>query len=482
MTEKNIYTRAKPANVHLREHYYYEKIVSKNPLTRQEQTPTGKIEVNVPYDGYQYFSRESYFDVKKQLGNDVQSNNLDASIGYLVLTDYGRTNLKDVLDLSEHYGAIPLRVPILGQGITNINQLYSDQFVCDITIDYVPKWPEIIPMGIDLQLWDEDTLSLPDPEVPIEEMEVQLASVATQIAQQVNFRRNLLIKSRVRVDLPRSLSLDKCEPKVSRMSIGWPTITSFRGLSLGIGTIPTDDGVRVTYNPQTRSLEWLDIPMNAIVKSPGADVKTFVTDWMYLLTDYPGELYQQPSLEGQAEVELQGHLLSGIQVRLFNGVGEQSGNPEPKISSFITTNFKLILDEAFAKRILSPYQHLYFDEVIPEEMRIADIKTALADRGFRIVQDKPLPTRNEMKHFILAERPEGPETMELWVFIEGKRYEAERETQVVGGQTYRSTFESGEIKVYIRGEMPGNSHRLTQEMNAFQTALRDRFERLRARR
>ena len=72
--------------------------------------------------------------------------------------------------------------------------------------------------------------------------------------------------------------------------------------------------------------------------------------------------------------------------------------------------------------------------------------------------------------------------MRLVVFVDGRRHEAERETQVQGGQTYRSTSESGELKVYIRGEMPGNSRRLIQEMNALQTALHERFVHLRARR
>jgi hypothetical protein len=72
--------------------------------------------------------------------------------------------------------------------------------------------------------------------------------------------------------------------------------------------------------------------------------------------------------------------------------------------------------------------------------------------------------------------------MRLWVFIDGKRYTTQRQTQVPGGQMYTSTFESGELKVYIRGELPGNSRGLTHEINAFQAALRDRFERLRAKR
>jgi hypothetical protein len=72
--------------------------------------------------------------------------------------------------------------------------------------------------------------------------------------------------------------------------------------------------------------------------------------------------------------------------------------------------------------------------------------------------------------------------MQMWLFIEGKRYTTERQTEVPGGQTFTSTFESGELKVYMRGELPSDSRGLTEEMNALQMALRDRFERLRAKR
>ncbi len=48
--------------------------------------------------------------------------------------------------------------------------------------------------------------------------------------------------------------------------------------------------------------------------------------------------------------------------------------------------------------------------------------------------------------------------------------------------TFVGTFESGEIEIYMRGELAGNSQRLTQQINAVQQALRDRFAYLRARR
>ena len=482
MEEKMIFARAQPESIRLTETYYYEKIISRNPSTQLGQTPVGRIEITVPYDGYQYFTRQAYSDVKHQLGAQTPSGNVTALIGHLAFANHGRTNLKEVSNLSDRYGSAPLCVPILGEAITSMDRLYSDQQACLIAFDYTPQWPDTIPLDIDLSLWDEDTLTLPSVELTSEEGRRGLGDIVTQIAQQVNFRRNLLINSQIKISLPRDVVSEETKPQVVRMGLGWPTITSFRALHLGIGAIPSGKESPVIFNPLTRSLEWANVAMEAGTQSAGTDVQSYLTGRMRLLIDHPGELFQQSILNGRVEVEIPGQLLSGLQVRLFDGIGARARDFEPTISTRIILKFQLVLDEAFAKRTLSPYQHLHFDEVIPDEMRIADIKTALVDRGFRISQDMALPSRNELRHFILAERSEGPDTMELWVFIEGKHYQTERQTQVPGGQTFKSTFESGDIKVYVRGEMPGNSRRLIQEMNAFQTALRDRFERLKAKR
>jgi hypothetical protein len=190
---------------------------------------------------------------------------------------------------------------------------------------------------------------------------------------------------------------------------------------------------------------------------------------------------QASSIEGQASIEIPGFLLSGTQVRLFGATGELVKGAQPIVVSQLNIKFKLVLDEAFAKRTLTPYQHLYFDEVIPDKMRIADIKTAIADRGFRILPDKSLEEPG-IRYFIQAERSDGTDKMALSMLIEGNRQEAERETQIKGGQTFKSSTESGDLKVYIRGEMRGNSNRLMREMNALHASLHERFERLRSRR
>jgi len=65
----------------------------------------------------------------------------------------------------------------------------------------------------------------------------------------------------------------------------------------------------------------------------------------------------------------------------------------------------------------------------------------------------------------------------LAVVVAGIHQEAERQTQVNGGQTFKSKVQSGDLRIYVRGELRGKSQRLIQEMIAFQTALRYLFPR-----
>jgi hypothetical protein len=483
MNGKSVHARAQLKSLEVTETYFYESTISRNPSTQPGRTPIGRIEGILPYDGRDYFTRQAQRDVEHQV-SDAPGGDVDASIGHLALRSHGRTDLKDVVDLGEHYGSIPLHVPVHGRRIASESHLTDDRYACRIAFDYVPQWPDTIPVNVDIQLWDEDTLSVPD--FSGEKVQSRPGDAAAHLAQQVSFRRSLLITSRVTADIYRGSVPAGRHPRVKRMALGWPTITSCRALQLGIGHVPPilppDKEVPVMFDPLTRRLEWMDVPMKADEQVPGTDVRAYVTEEMHLLMDYPGELYQESVLEGEVEIEIPGRLLSGLSVRLFNALGERVQSLEPRLESRVVVRFRLVLDEAFSRRKLSPYQHLYFDELIPDEMRIDDVRAALKDRGFRFRGDYPVPSRNEITHFFLTERAEGPDLMRLVVFVDGRRHEAERETQVQGGQTYRSTSESGELKVYIRGEMPGNSRRLIQEMNALQTALHERFEHLRARR
>ena len=189
----------------------------------------------------------------------------------------------------------------------------------------------------------------------------------------------------------------------------------------------------------------------------------------------PGDLYKQDILSGRVEVTVN-RLLSCMDARLYDATGKQcqSRRPELKLKSIVTTEFSLPLGDAFHRRMMSPYQWLYFDEVIPSAMRIDDIMMALRNRGF-----KPFVRTGDPENcFIVADRAHGPDRLRLALYVRGERYKARRERSVPGGMTYRTAVDSGELRIYVYGSLRAESGPVVHEINALRRALHERFDRL----
>jgi hypothetical protein len=469
--DRPVYARARPESVRLTETYFYDRVIARNHATETGQQPTGRIKIVVPYDGERYFGLQGYQDVQRQLSTTAPTS-ADALIGHLALMNYGRTNLASLLDLSDTFGSVPLRVPVMKGDIDELDWLRADRYACVIEYEYFPAGPAIIPIEVQMDLLDAES------QTPRGESSKTLVG---EVAQFEGFHPDLELSMSVTLHLPDRMKPPLSQARVRRMSLDWPTITSLRGLRLEVG----DQSHPLAYDPATRSLQWTDVPIDPVEEElVGTDLRRYSSPPMRLFIHQPGELYEQDSLRGRVEVEIPGRLLSGLQARLYDGTGRRSKNPKPKMSSRLIADVRLVLDEAFARRVLTPYLSLHFDEVIPDVMRLADIQGALRDRGFRIESSGRLSAAesNELSYFLVASHPKGPDVMRLWLLVEGKQSSTQRETQIPGGLTYTSTFESGELKIHMGGALPADSEGVTHEMNELQVALRDRFERLRTKR
>lgn len=475
------FARAVPASVELTEHYRYRQEISRNPIREAVTAPTGKVEITLPYDGHEHFTRQALADVTRQPSGQLPA---EVVIGHLAVADHGRTDLADVLGLSEGYGSFPIRVPVAELGPDG---LVDDTRTCRIAHDYAPHKDalKILPVDVRVELEDPDGTGIQHRLTKSALREDLAEKVAEEITQQIGFRPYLDLSVVVALHLPNTPKTPELRPTVSRVSLKWPTITSLGALQL---RVEGGEDIPVRYNASAGSIEWSGVPMSRVADEadddgePHGDTVTFHSNEMRLRIQQPGELYKQQVLDGQVEVEVGGYLLSGTRVRLFNAVGTRP-HRQAELTSRITTDLHLILDDAFAHRLMLPYQHFYFDEVIPDDMRIADIVAALKDKGFTVMaMREPNRDENLIQRVLVASRAAGPDTMRLWLLVEGRRFETERRNQLPGGHTFKSTFDSGELKVFMGGSLPGTSRELTHVMNALQLTLRERFERLKARR
>ena len=476
-TGAGVFARAHPESVKLTERYWYEQEISRNSFTRHSSPPAGEIEIVVPFDGADHFTRQACDDVTNALRGRHSDEPVNALIGHLVFDGHQQTDLGDRLGLDESYGALPISVPVTGEGSPGeVGELSADRHACVISHGYAPKPDllEVIPIDVQVELLDPDTVD-----------EVTLAANGqggvdfSKLSQQPDFESFLCLKLKVRLVLPWRTARDRPQPVLDRVSLDWPSITSLHALSLNL---PESRRVPppIIYNPVERSIEWRYIPMRPGTPAKGRDDEIeFTSEEMALVIEQPGELYQQPSLDGRVEVKIPGYLLSGMRTRLFDATGRKAGRDGHEEVSWVGSRIHLILDDAFARRTLKPHQHLYFDEVIPEDARITDITNALRTRGFT-VHFRPLSNDGTKRQWTgRAERPEGPEKMTLMLYVEGTRHETERQIRR-GGQTFTTTFPSGELRVFMYGELPRTSGAITREMNALHAVIRDRFARIRA--
>jgi hypothetical protein len=482
----------------IEEKYQYSQEISLNADVHEVEEPAGLIKLVLPYDGDKYFTRQAYRDVVGARHGGASLAD-EAIVGFLALTGYEKTGLEGPLGLHTNYGSVPVRVrlpspPDAGEA----DQLLADGSACVVSQTYRPEIPKIVPVHIDIELDDPDTAETSDVERSrrlgvdgvsdvVARREARVKVIERSPERQLDFEPDLWLRVTIRLHLPRT-QVDGVDAEVSKVFMSWPTHTSLRSLGLHAG-----GNAQLRYNPEQEhkgrkgGLEWSGVPMTLEGTEPAAEeanishgsedeIVTLSSGEMLLSISKPGELYKQENLSGRVEVTVN-RLLSGMDARLYDATGKQCQprRPELKLKSIVTTEFSLPLYDAFTRRTMSPYQWLYFDEVIPSEMRIDDIVMALRNRGFRVVAP---PGANPESCRIMADRVHGPDQLQLALYVRGERYKARRERSVPGGMTYRTSVDSGELRIYVYGSLRADSKPVVREINALRRALRERFDRL----
>lgn len=496
-----IFARAVPEKAKVTETYEVDQVISVNPQRTQGRQHTGRIEITVPYDGLRYFTRQAAKDVERARGGSRPAADPDATVGHLLLAEHDHVeSLPAGVRMRAEYGVIPIAVPL-----PETAELTAGRRSSVITHEYQPRYPGIIPAGLEIDVMDPDAvdyMSLAEALADTPEDRDLYAKVVGRIRQKVGFQNVLLIRMKVHLSLPfdpERPNVPHLNPVVRRVTVDWPTITSLRTTELEAYAAVEQNGQQirdtdwrpfpVRYNPVDRRLEWEVLGMGTVAENgDGGRARTinYESPPMRLLIEHPGELYRTPQLKVSADIEIPGYLMSGLEPRLFNAIGREvpgstgiGREPLPALTTRVTINGTLVVDDAFAKRSFSPYHNIVFDDIIPEEMRVTDIRNVLKSLGFSEIEDKTTDTDDPdaLEWFLRAKRRRGPDQMDLWVYVEGTRHVLERE-QIMGDSRVKTKGgkATGQIRLHMLGRLPRNHQEMTREMNALQKALRDRYQ------
>lgn len=490
--DDRLYARATPEKVEITENYSVAQEIAQNPRT-DLGAPAGRIEMVIPYDGRDYFTRQAVGDVERAIIARGEAAPRTAIMGHLLIANHRRTDLYQSMRQHGEVGVIPLEAPVASAD-GPIGGLSSDRWASLLSYDYAPKPPELYPIDLDVRLFDPDILDL-ELDWFLDAYNVNPSDLIKKVTQEARFKSELLLAIQVHLTLPVKNG-QLLEPIVKRVSLGWPTVTSIATTQLAIlGPLdqesqpdtqgPSHESRPIRYNPVERRLEWENVPFfqpeNA---SDDQDVvnRAYQSAQMNLIIGHPGELFAAERLTVHAEVEVPGYLLSGMEARLYGATGNlvTAADPArqlPRLMTRVHATASLQLDDAFAKRKFAPYHQLVFDEILPGEPRITDIVTVLKTAQFDVEKPKKVGENtaesDTPKWVLRARRPK--DSLTLTIAVEGKRHSVEEHVVEQNRVGHRRTRDSGWIKLSVRGELPRDHQELTRQMNELQAALRERY-------
>ncbi|MEM7131450.1 MAG: hypothetical protein AAF702_34365 [Chloroflexota bacterium] len=483
-----IFSRVKPKEITVKETYRYNaNIISGKVEIKPTEKPEGKIEIIIPYSGKEHFTKQAVKDIEKQ-DADIWKNDSEThiNIGYLVFLDYNDTDLDQRLELDVCNDAIAITIPVLNDKIKDKESLCDGRHECRRFQEYIPTLPDINPVDMRIEpfddnIWEELRIDKFKRLTNIDESDTndsefdRYENTTKIFAQQEGFQRGLGFGIELTLFLPDDLheKMFSTLPTLSNMEIQWPVTTSHHQITLYVQR----EEKEVHYVPDGQgTVKWDDVPFKVVKRKPeGSTLDEYSTPPMTLAVKQPGELYDKDSLKGELEISIP-VALSGLHLHYFEANGNESEH-EIEYSSKIQVKFELKeLADSFKDRINVPYQHLQFEGVILDKMRIKDIENVLKDLGFGKLTRKLSFEGNTLNGSVITGKQKiGVEELFLGLVIFGSKTQTTRESEIPGGKKFTTDVETGHTTISMRGRLKGNNSSLIKIMNEFQSKLREQF-------
>lgn len=489
--------RARPRKVLVEESYTVRQEISRNPDVTLDDGAAGVIRVEMPYDGDRYVTRTTLDDVKhwaarnpRPSGPGRHPETAAGRIGHLIVSRHQDTDLAEITGQSDRTIALPLIAPFGSPGMDDERALLSDRLEFRHEMSYALRGgrPKVIPVQLDVEVVDPGSVTV---------QEIQPDDAVAQSEQYMTFSTYLELRIVVQVDMHNRKNWTPPNPVVRRIRLSLPS-----GLTLALSSVEVssvavmgDDVIDderstpllVQQNLEEGCLECFDIPLQ-LTGPPKEDGRRYRSPLIRVRINQPGELFRESDLVVGADVETDGVLLSGADARLFDACGSRMqgrGNPLT-VRSKVTAEATVVLDHAFAKRIVRPQLKFHFDEVIPVRARVDDVVAALVDLRFDVKRrgdfGRKIGKAPTGVGALIATRGDSEDAIRLIVYITGRQHRTERQSQHPGGRRFTSKLDTGDMTVVIYGAAPRDSRQLIHDVNALQSALRDRFRRMQAQR
>ena len=470
------YANIKPEQIKAQETYGYHILISSNSDV-QEQKSTGLLAVEVPYDGYKAFSRETAKELEEKVTHS--ESEMTGRIGWLVLShplDWGG-GWRKVIGITP---ALPVDIPLIGNGLENSSEWTADEKGVRLLASFDPKGPQFRLAEMDIHLYDDESIPKTAEEV------------IHSLYNPDSWSGQMVLDMTIKIYVPSLLPIEKrnsLKVKLDKVSIQWPTVMSSGQLSIKHRSPINDE--KTNYQPA----DWHNNPVERTIELTNIEIKNdqelinslipySLQIRFHLKTPYP--VIKQVQLLGSMRILLEGLLLSGREIAWLNPNGMRSKETSPiKEISSLDITFAAFLPDLLRRQTTTSRRWM-FPGIKLTPTRVHDMEMTLRDMGFKILNT--IKDRREgdqqtssVRTYIYAEQwvhaPSGEQVktnLKIWLSSENNA-ETQRDREMPDGIKVSTKLPTEDLVIQLWGTLFGPGSQLDLILEELLVVLNERF-------
>ena len=439
---------------------------------------------------------------------------------------YERTNIDAVLDIHKYKDALPVE-KIFAQVLENWHPDDNDTRERKLGFEYQPDNPGQVPIDIELSFYDEyDPSAQGSPFNPRDYRDVD-QKVSGQV-QKYSLLNYLVLKFNISLKI-KNFKGNNPKPEIKKFLLQWPVTLSspFMKYSCrcevkekedvnsgkvertvmkckdGSGVFepnsPIVESTRIrieddkeenskeideekkhikvillqegVYKPNKKGIVWSKVPCTKC-ESNDKDERTYSWELYVITSNYPHEFYHLLEAE---KIKLHGEIEFNITDCLYSGSyvdKHKKFMPELKQESKIVCDLEMDVNELFRSKMYYPFQYFYFENLVFDDLRKADIVALLKEQGFWILADRKDGKRDK----IVAQSYKNLRMIHLLFDIEGEDYQTRRKKKIPGHEVYTTLLPAGYTKIFTQGHVKEDFYIVVGELAKLHGELKERFK------
>jgi len=475
--ESDLYLDVHPERITVEEIYAYEMKIRENPATELLKPPEGLVYIEVPYDGHKSFSPEA----ARKIGKSFASYRGAASTGRIGWLAMGKPfNWEQEWNPQLGVETVPVHIPLHDEHLRDDVLWTADELRAVIRHPFSPAKPRSLPLSIDLQVYDDETV----PAQSLEEYFNLLQMGGVRLGE-------LVLDLDFTLKIPYGILNQTVQVWLDRCEVEWPTIVTSDQLEVQQRRLkekeedPQQDPAEPPkniwrYNPDRKVVEICRLRMHQHKLKVGSPLVPYFCQLRFLLRS-PGEVISQDILQGQARVRVDGALFTGREIAWMDAFGQRRKGPRELVKSrtFFEAAFVANPSDKFDRRVTNTFRRWYFPGVALSVPWQETVAACLRDLGYQV--SWPEKSDQQERDTVSGERLETAavdQPMQLSIGIKAlntKLTPTRRERELQGGILVSTEMDTCDLVLQVRGQAHGPGSLLALDLEKLMAMLKSQF-------